>query len=100
MFLMTLGKKFETNLELVLFFVIPKNILSWAEKMFQVRNFFFNVHIKSRSSEYISDIFVRFGVIGNSQKIWVVRNSKCSTNSYLDGSFDVVHHLDRASLLC
>ena len=34
-----------------------------------------------------------------SQKIWVVRNSKCSTNSYLDGSFDVVHHLDRASLL-
>ena len=35
-----------------------------------------------------------------SQKIWVVRNSKCSTNSYLDGSFDVVHHLDRASLLC
>ena len=68
--------------------------------MFQVRNFFFNVHIKSRSSEYISDIFVRFGVIGNSQKIWVVRNSKCSTNSYLDGSFDVVHHLDRASLLC
>ena len=71
LFLMTLGKKFETNLELVLFFVIPKNILSWAEKMFQVRNFFFNVHIRSRSSEYISDIFVRFGVIGNLKKFWL-----------------------------
>ena len=69
LFLMTLGKKFETNLELVLFFVIPKNILSWAEKMFQVRNFFFNVHIRSRSSKCISDIFVRFGVIRNHKKI-------------------------------
>ena len=70
--------------------------------MFRVRNFFFNVHIKSRSSEYISDIFVRFGVIGNNKKLglFALRNPKCSTNSYLDGSFDVVHHLDRASLLC